>query len=49
MLKMASIGPGQRALDVAAGAGDQTLDIGRRVGPSGHVVATDMRSLIALQ
>ena len=29
-------------LDIAAGAGDQTLDIARRVGPAGHVLATDI-------
>jgi ubiquinone/menaquinone biosynthesis C-methylase UbiE len=46
MLEMAGIGPGQRVLDVAAGAGDQTLDIARRVGPSGHVLATDLSPAI---
>jgi ubiquinone/menaquinone biosynthesis C-methylase UbiE len=29
-------------LDVAAGAGDQTLDVAARVGPQGHVLATDL-------
>jgi ubiquinone/menaquinone biosynthesis C-methylase UbiE len=29
-------------LDVAAGAGDQTLAIAERVGPQGHVLATDL-------
>ena len=42
MLEMAKVGPGARVLDVAAGAGDQTLDIAERVGPSGHVLATDL-------
>lgn len=42
MLQMAEIGHGQHVLDVAAGAGDQTLDIARRVGRSGLVVATDI-------
>jgi len=42
MLKMAGIGPGQTVLDVAAGAGDQTLDIAERVGADGAVVATDI-------
>ncbi len=42
MLEMAGIGPGARVLDVAAGAGDQTLDIARRVGPAGSVLATDL-------
>lgn len=42
MLAMAGVKTGQRVLDVAAGAGDQTLDIARRVGPSGEVLATDI-------
>ncbi len=42
MLDMAKIGPGARVLDVAAGAGDQTLQTAARVGPSGHVLATDI-------
>ena len=29
-------------LDVAAGAGEQTLRIARRVGPTGQVLATDI-------
>lgn len=29
-------------LDLAAGAGDQTLDIAERVGPQGYVLATDL-------
>lgn len=42
MLEMAEIALGARVLDVAAGAGDQTLDIARRVGPTGSVLATDL-------
>jgi SAM-dependent methyltransferase len=42
MLAMAGIGPGMRVLDVAAGAGDQTLEIARRVGTDGSVLATDL-------
>jgi SAM-dependent methyltransferase len=42
MLAMAGVGPGARVIDVAAGAGDQTLDIARRVGARGHVLATDL-------
>jgi SAM-dependent methyltransferase len=42
MLDAAGIAPGLRVLDVAAGAGGQTLDIARRVGPSGQVLATDI-------
>ena len=46
MLEMAEVGPHARVLDVAAGAGDQTLDIARRVGPTGSVLATDLSPLI---
>jgi ubiquinone/menaquinone biosynthesis C-methylase UbiE len=42
LLGMADIGPGQRVLDVAAGAGGQTLLVARRVGPTGYVLATDL-------
>jgi ubiquinone/menaquinone biosynthesis C-methylase UbiE len=42
MLAMAGVVPGARVLDVAAGAGDQTLDIAERVGSAGAVVATDL-------
>ena len=46
MLAAARIGPGARVLDIAAGAGDQTLDIARCVGPRGHVLATDVSAAI---
>lgn len=46
MLDMAGIGPGASVLDVAAGAGDQTLDIAERVGPAGRVLATDLSPAI---
>jgi SAM-dependent methyltransferase len=46
MLEMAGIAPGHRVLDVAAGAGDQTLDIAERVGPEGAVLATDFSPAI---
>ena len=42
MIEMANIRPGMRVLDVAAGAGDQTLDIAKRVGTEGRVLATDL-------
>jgi ubiquinone/menaquinone biosynthesis C-methylase UbiE len=42
MLDMAGVGSGNRVLDVAAGAGEQTLVTARRVGPSGYVLATDI-------
>jgi demethylmenaquinone methyltransferase/2-methoxy-6-polyprenyl-1,4-benzoquinol methylase len=34
--------PGQSALDVAAGSGDLSIPIARRVGPKGRVVVTDI-------
>jgi SAM-dependent methyltransferase len=46
MLTAARVGPGARVLDVAAGAGGQTLAAARRVGPDGHVLATDISSAI---
>lgn len=42
MIAMAGIKPGDRVLDVAAGAGDQTLDIAAEIGPRGSVVASDI-------
>lgn len=42
MLDMAGVEPGHRVLDVAAGAGDQSVMAARRVGPDGHVLATDL-------
>jgi SAM-dependent methyltransferase len=42
MLDMAGIGEGSRVLDVAAGAGGQSLVAARRVGPGGSVLATDI-------
>ena len=44
MLDMAQVGPGDRVLDVAAGAGGQTLAAARRVGDGGSVLATDISS-----
>jgi SAM-dependent methyltransferase len=43
---MADITRGSRVLDVAAGAGEQTLAAARRVGPRGHVLATDLSPVI---
>ncbi len=42
MLDLAHIDAGSRVLDVAAGAGGQTLAAARRVGPEGAVLATDI-------
>lgn len=46
MLDLAEIGPGSRVLDVAAGAGEQTLVAARRVGAAGSVLATDISPTI---
>jgi SAM-dependent methyltransferase len=46
MLDAARVGPGSRVLDVAAGAGGQSLAAARRVGPVGHVLATDIAPAI---
>jgi ubiquinone/menaquinone biosynthesis C-methylase UbiE len=46
MLDMAAVGPGARTLDVAAGAGEQTLAAARRAGAQGHVLATDISPAI---
>jgi SAM-dependent methyltransferase len=41
MLDLALLQPGDRVLDLAAGAGEPSLSAAQRVGPSGHVLATD--------
>jgi SAM-dependent methyltransferase len=46
MLDQARVGPGARVLDLAAGAGGQTIAAARRVGPSGSVLATDISPAI---
>jgi SAM-dependent methyltransferase len=46
MLDMAGVVVGARVLDVAAGAGGQTLAAARRVGPRGSVLATDISEQI---
>jgi ubiquinone/menaquinone biosynthesis C-methylase UbiE len=46
MLDMAEVGPGSRVLDVAAGAGGQTIAAAKCVGESGYVLATDISSNI---
>jgi ubiquinone/menaquinone biosynthesis C-methylase UbiE len=46
MLDMAGVRAGSRVLDVAAGAGEQTLSAARRAGPAGHVLATDISPTI---
>lgn len=46
MLDMARVGPDARVLDIAAGAGEQTLAAARRVGAKGSVLATDISPTI---
>jgi SAM-dependent methyltransferase len=46
MLDAAAVAPGARVLDVAAGAGGQSLTAARRVGPIGSVLATDISPTI---
>jgi SAM-dependent methyltransferase len=46
MLEAAGVAAGARVLDVAAGAGGQTLMAARQVGPSGSVLATDISPTI---
>lgn len=46
MLDAAGVGTGSRVLDVAAGAGGQSLAAARRVGPTGRVLATDLSPAI---
>jgi SAM-dependent methyltransferase len=49
MLELADIQPGSRVLDVATGVGEPAVTAAHRVGPSGHVIATDLSpQMIAL-
>ena len=49
MIDMAGIQPGMRVLDVACGAGDLTVQLAERVGPTGSVVASDIsRTMLIL-
>ena len=42
MLDMAQVKAGHRVLDIAAGAGEQTITAAEKVGPNGYVLATDL-------
>jgi SAM-dependent methyltransferase len=41
-LHLARVQPGQRLLDIAAGAGEPAVSAAERVGPAGYVLATDI-------
>ena len=42
MLDLAALRPGARVLDLGTGTGDQAFAAAARVGPQGHVLATDI-------
>jgi len=42
MLDMAKVKKGYRILDIAAGAGEQSITAAEKVGPTGYVLATDL-------
>jgi len=42
LLDMAGVGLGSRVLSLGAGTGGEAFDAAKRVGPGGHVVATDL-------
>jgi len=42
MLNMAQVKAGYRILDVAAGAGEQSITAAEKVGPNGYVLVTDL-------
>lgn len=42
MLDLAGVATGSSVIDVAAGAGGQSITAAHRVGPTGHVLATDL-------
>ncbi len=46
MLDMCGIKKGSRVLDVAAGAGEQTMTVAKRIGNNGQVLATDISAEI---
>lgn len=46
MLDMAGISTGHRVLDVAAGAGEQSITTAKKVGTTGYVLASDISSNI---
>ena len=48
-MERAAVALGERVLDVGCGCGQTTLDLGRRVGPSGSVLGADVSSPMLAQ
>jgi len=48
MLEMAGVNLGKRILDLASGAGSQTLAAAHKVGPTGQIVANDISKTMLL-
>lgn len=46
MLEMAGIAMGHHVLDIAAGAGEQSITAAKKLGPSGYILATDISANI---
>ena len=46
MLEMAGVSKGDRVVDFATGLGDVAAACVKKVGPSGHVLATDSASVM---
>ena len=46
MMELCEVSSGSRVLDIAAGAGEQSVTAAKRVGETGHVLATDISSEI---
>src|SRR6266542_3693349 len=44
LVRAAHVQPGLQILDLASGTGEPSLTLARRVGPTGHVTATDIVS-----
>jgi SAM-dependent methyltransferase len=49
MLDLAALRPGARVLDVGTGTGDQAFAAAARVGPEGHVLATDISAAMVAE
>lgn len=46
LIDIAGVGPGMRVLDLACGAGSQSIQVAKRVGPSGSIVASDISGIM---